>query len=720
MLQLAGAASLGSQDGRLLHAGFGLISSKTIRADLDHERARKRDARGRGLLAGLLALLLALGLVSLWVWRLAFADLPAMPDRSALWSLNRPPGVTFLDRTGAVIAVRGPREGQMLKLGDLPPYVPRAFLAAEDRRFYSHHGVDWLGVARAARADFGARRVVQGGSTITQQVARNIFLTPEQTLRRKLQEAALAWRIEGVMGKDEILELYLNRIYFGEGAYGIEAAAQTYFGKSARRLSLHEAALLAALPKAPTRLDPTNDLDSALSRAHLALGRMQRAGWITQGQERAALASPLALQPEKPGEGDFGYVLDLAAARARLLAGDKAPDLIVRLTVDSRLQAAAADTVRQGVAEGRRLGANQAALVALSPDGAIRALVGGVDYRQSPYDRATQAMRQPGSAFKPFVYAAALEAGVRPQDVRTDSPVHYAGWSPENYGGGYSGAVTVADALARSINTVAVRLGHEVGPARIAELAHRFGLSMIPPHPALPIALGAYEVDLLDLVSGYQVFQNDGRRLDPFLIEAIANAHGDVLYRHAEGAASQVYDAGRSREMVQMMQGVVARGTGKRAALDRPAAGKTGTSQDWRDAWFVGFTPDWIAGVWVGNDRAEPMAKVAGGDLPSEMWRRFMIVAHQGLPSRDFAASQPGEDAPPPSTSMAAEQRTGPEIPAADAETRDEAQPPPDEAPQARRDERSDEAAPDNQRRTGFYSGLADDFGHAAQGEDPQ
>ncbi len=687
------------------------ILTQTFRPEPRTQPPRKRRTWLRVLAALGVALLLALALVALWLWKLTFSDLPAMPDAAALWSLNRPPGVTFLDKNGAVLAVRGPRHGQALTLADMPPYLPKAFLAAEDRRFYSHNGVDLVGILRAFEIDLGHGRVVQGGSTITQQIARNIFLNGDQNLRRKLQEAVLAWRIEQIMSKDEILELYLNRTYFGEGAYGVEAAAQTYFGKSAKALNLQESALLAALPKAPSRLDPTNDLDAAVARERVVLGEMRAQGWITAQAQAQAIAAPPVLAPEKPGEGDFGYILDLAAARARDLAGGRAPDLIVELTVDPRLETIAANVVREGVAEGRSQGATQAALVALAPDGAIRALVGGRDHRDSPYDRATQAMRQPGSAFKPFVYAAALENGVRPNDVRTDSPIHYAGWSPENYGGGYSGPTTVADALARSINTVAVRLAHEVGPAKIAELAHRFGLSMIPDQPALPIALGAYEVDLLDLTSGYQVFQNDGKRVESYLITAITTAHGDPIYRHPDVAPVSVYDPTDARQMIRMMEGVLTRGTGKRAAFGRPAAGKTGTSQNWRDAWFVGFTPDWIAGVWVGNDKSLPMNKVAGGELPSEMWRRFMIAAHEGMPVRDFEGLADLDNPPARDQGLNTDIDSLVQTQASSAESEDDPvdiQPSPPSSPQ-----------PQRQHGADFYAGLADDLGRAADGHGP-
>ncbi len=692
-----------------------LTPPSPIRADLAHARQARSRAGLRLILLAALGLMLATVLVGLSVWKLAFFDLPTLPDKAALWSLNQPPGITFLDRDGQVIATRGSRRGRTIGLADMPAYVPQAFLAAEDRRFYSHPGVDVIGVLRAAGANLGRRRVVQGGSTITQQIARNIFLSPDQTLRRKLQEAVLAWRIEQVMSKAEILDLYLNRIYFGEGAYGIEAAAQTYFGVSAKNLTLAQAAVLAALPKAPTRLDPTNDLQAALARSRVVLAQMRDAGWISAAQARAAASAPPTLVAEKPEEEDFGYILDLAGQRARLLADHRAPDLIVRLTVDRKLQAVGSAVVRDGVAEGRGLGATQAALVALTPDGAVRVLVGGRSYRASPYDRATQALRQPGSAFKPLVYATALESGVTPQDVRQDQPIHVADWSPENYGGGYSGAVTVADALARSINTIAVRLAREVGPDKVAALARRFGLASIPLHPSLPIALGAYEVDLLDLTSAYQVFQNDGRRVEPYLISSVTNAHGDLLYRHPDSLQPQIYDPQKAGSMTRMMEGVLTRGTGTRAAFGRPAAGKTGTSQNWRDAWFVGFTPDWAAGVWVGDDHGRPMAKVVGGDLPAEMWRRFMIAAHEGLAVRDFAnlpEAGPGK----PGTGAADEASPGTDgqavVAAATPDGGQPSDPPPSGAAPA--DARLAE------RPSDFYAGLAQDLGRDAAGQPPQ
>ena len=617
----------------------------TIRADLSHAQAQ----RSRLLVAALsvlgAAVLLGLGLCCVWIWRLALADLPAVPDQAALWRMNQPPSIQFEDQAGQPIGWRGPGRGEVLLLSDLPAYVPRAFLAAEDRRFYSHFGVDLIGIARAARADMKAHRVVQGGSTVTQQIARTLFLTPDQTLRRKVQEAVLAMQIERKMGKDEILKLYLNRIYFGAGAYGIEAAAHTYFGKPARNLTLGEAAILAALPKAPTRLDPGNNFEASLKRSRLVLERMLAQGWITADDRAKTLASPPTLAPDDPKEGVFGYVMDFAAPRARELAPMGEPALVVRLTVDSRLQAEATAAIREAVKTNAARGATEGALVALGPEGAIRALVGGIDHRESAFNRAVNAERQPGSAFKPFVYATALQAGMTPQTVRTDEPVKFGNWAPQNSTRGYAGDVTLRDALARSINTISAKLTHEVGPDKVAVTARRFGLIDIPEHPTLSVALGSYETTLIHLAEAYQVFQQGGRRSFPYLIVSVSTPDGRPIYRRTGSAPAPVYPEALNGQMVSMMQGVISHGTGKRAAFGRPAAGKTGTNQDNRDAWFIGFTPDLVAGVWIGDDHNRPMQEVQGGELPAEIWRRFMVAAHEGLPVRDFGAPPPDAQA---------------------------------------------------------------------------
>lgn len=602
----------------------------------------------RVLVAASLGVLLLLILAGAQAYRFVFADLPTVPDDPArLWSLNRPAGMAFYDRNGALIATRGPRHGAAVPLSEMPAYVPRAFLAAEDRRFYQHGGVDWPSVGRALVENWRAGRVVQGGSTLTQQLAKVIFLSPEQTLKRKLQEAVLATQLERRFSKDQLLELYLHRIYFGEGAYGVDGAARVYFGKSARGLTLSEAALLAALPKAPSRLDPTNGpLDGtsgALQRSRLVLRLMRQEGWITAADEAAALRSPPVLAPPPGGEGDFGYVLDLAQRQARQLAGPDAPDLVVRLTVDPRLQAEAVRIVRQTMRNGRRrYGADQAALVALTPEGAVRAMVGGVDHRASPYNRAVQARRQPGSAFKPIVFAAALETGVSPTDVRIDGPVRFGDWRPENYGGGYEGAMTVTEALVRSRNTIAAKLANEVGREKLGAFSRRLGLVSIPENPPPSVALGAVEVPLLELTGAYQTFQLGGRRPPVVgVIQEVRTTRGDLLWARTNSAPVPVYDSLKTLQMVRMMKAVVERGTGRRGSFGRPAAAKTGTSQNWRDAWYIGFTPDWLVGVWVGNDDDDPMKRITGGDVPADIWRRFMIQAHQGLPVRDFDGLAP-------------------------------------------------------------------------------
>jgi penicillin-binding protein 1A len=614
----------------------------------------------------------------------AFIDgVPDVPDRQTLMVVNQAPGMTFEDMSGKILATRGPKHGSAITLAQLPPFVPRAFLAAEDRRFYQHGPVDFQGIARAAWTNWRAGHTVQGGSTLTQQLARTLYLTPKQTIQRKLEESVIAYRLEQEMSKDEVLELYLNRIFFGDNAYGIDAAAQTYFGKPASQLDLGQAALLASLPKAPTRLALTNDMDAALARSHLVLATMHAQGWISAADEQAALAHPPKLAAEAPAEGDFGYVLDMAAAQAVQIAGGQAPDLVVKLTVDSNLQTTAQTVVREAIdSEGKRTNIHQGALVLLAPGGAIRALVGGRDHQLSAFNRATQAQRQPGSSFKPFVYASALETGIKPTDTRLDAPIRIGLWSPSNYEPGYRGPVTLAVALAHSINTVAVRLANEVGTAKIVEVAHRFGLKSIPDDAQLSIALGAYEVNLLELTSAYQVFQQGGQRSDPYLIDQISTQRGDVIFSHPQSAGPMVYDAGNAGEMVRMMEGVITMGTGARAAFGRPAAGKTGTTQDWKDAWFVGFTPDWVCGVWVGNDDGDPTRKVTGGQVPAEIWRRMMIAAHQNVPIHDFAL--------PAETPV--DQTT------ADIATSD--------GPPAQAEVRSN-----------FYDDLSNDFGRAADGE---
>ncbi len=614
-----------------------------FRADLNHQKARKKAKRygwvWKTLLVGVLLGVLTVGAGAGYVWWKYLRDTPKLPTREALFAVNRAPGIRFEDKNGQVIATRGPRYGQRITLATVPNYVPLAFMAAEDRRFYKHGPIDLQGIARAALVNFKAKRTVQGASTLSQQLAKGLFLTPDRTLKRKLQEMVMARELEKVLTKDEVLELYLNRVFFGANTFGVDGASRTYFGKPASQLTLSEAALLASLPKAPSRLALTRDMSGALARSRLVLANMRKEGWITAEQESRALddtprLSPLAVQDE----GNYGWVLDYATSEAVRIAGQNAPDLVVRLTIDPLLQKLGSETVRQAIAfDGERAGASQAALLSLSADGAVRAMVGGTDYIESPFNRAVQARRQPGSTFKPFIYAAALDKGVLPTDIRIDGPVKFGDWAPENYGGGYRGPMTVEQALVNSTNTIAVKLGQEAGGPAIGELVRRFGITTLPPSPDLSVALGSYEVSLLQLTAGFQVFQQGGNRIEPYVIESIITQGGaPVFARQAQPTPLAVYDVARASMMVKMMKKVVTEGTAKRAAFGRPAAGKTGTSQNWRDAWFVGFTPDYVTGVWVGNDNDKPMNKVVGGDIPASIWRRFMMTAHENLAIRDF------------------------------------------------------------------------------------
>ena len=618
-----------------------------FRADLKHAKAKARARKGRWIWVAALVLLMLPVIAGAsgagYVWWKYLRDTPTLPSREALFAVNRAPGIRFEDRNGQVIATRGPRYGQRVTLGGLPNYVPLAFMAAEDKRFYKHGAIDPYGIARAAWVNHRAGRTRQGASTLSQQLAKGLFLTPDRTVKRKLQEMLMAHRLEQVLTKDEVLELYLNRVFFGANTFGVDGAARTYFGKPASQLTLSEAALLASLPKAPSRLALTRDMAGALARSRLVLANMRKEGWITAEQEGRALDDTPRLSPlAVADEGDYGWVLDYATAEAVRIAGQNAPDLVVRLTIDPHLQHVGVETVRQAIAlGGENAGARQAALLSLSADGAIRAMVGGTDYIESPFNRAVQARRQPGSSFKPFVYAAALEKGVLPTDIRVDGPVQFGDWKPANYEAGYRGPMTVQNALVNSVNTIAIKLAQEAGGPAIGDLARRFGITSLPSNPDLSVALGAYEVNLLQMTSGFQVFQQGGNRLEPYVIESIATQDGTPIFTHTipapnGGGAPSVYDISKASMMVKMMKKVVEVGTARRAAFGWPAAGKTGTSQNWRDAWFVGFTPEYVTGVWVGNDDDKPMNKVVGGDIPASIWRRYMLAAHEGLAVRDF------------------------------------------------------------------------------------
>ncbi len=566
-----------------------------------------------------------------------------LPPIQSLEIPKRPPSIQIVDLNLRPLATRGDNAGAVIALKDLPPYLPKAFVAIEDRRFYSHWGLDPLGIARALMANVLHRGVSQGGSTLTQQLAKNLFLTQERTVTRKLQEAMLALWLERKFSKTQILELYLNRVYFGAGAYGIEQAAQRYFGKPSRQVTVAEAAMLAGLVKSPSRLAPNRNYEAAEERAQLVLNAMTELGFISAANEKAALKSPPRIAAQ-PGNGSVNYVADWVMDGVNDLIGHVEEDLVVVTTIDSRLQGGGEKALVDALnLKGDKSGVTQGALVAMTSTGSVRAMIGGRNYADSQFNRAVAARRQPGSAFKPFVYLTALEHGLTPDSVRQDGPIKVKNWQPENYSREYFGPVTLTKALALSLNTVSVRLTLELTPMAVIRTAHRLGIaSKLEPNAS--IALGTSEVSMLELVGAYAPFANGGLAVVPHVIERISTAGGNVLYARNPQPLGRIVEANIAGQMNAMMQQTLTIGTAHSAALPGwQAAGKTGTSQDFRDAWFVGYTASLVTGVWLGNDDGTPTKKTTGGGLPVEIWSGFMRDALQGVAASELpSATSPG------------------------------------------------------------------------------
>ena len=596
------------------------------------QKAPRRHKRGSflwffikwGFVLGVWAVLVVGGVVAY--------EASKLPPMQTLMVPKRPPTVMIQAADGKPLATRGDMGGAAVPLKEVPAYLPKAFIAIEDRRFYEHMGLDPQGLARAMAANLVSRRVRQGGSTLTQQLAKNLFLTQERTYSRKIQELVLALWLEQKFTKNEILDLYINRVYFGAGAYGVEAAAQRYFGKSARNVTLAEAAMLAGIVNAPSRLAPTRNLKAAQDRAALVLAAMREQGLITPDMAAAALSRPAVLvRPAAPDSS--GYVADWVMDQLDSYVGELSGDVIVRTTIDAALQGAAQSALTDTLAKsGGKYGVGQGALVSLDTDGAVKALVGGKSYEESQYNRAVVARRQPGSSFKPFIYLTALEHGLTPDTVREDAPIQLKGWRPENSTHDYRGPVTLQQALALSLNTVSVRLVLEVGPKAVVATAKRLGItSNLDPNPS--IALGTSEVSVLEMAAAYTPFANGGIGVIPYVIDTVKAANGKVLYARAGQGPGRVIAPEYVGEMNRMMQDVLIAGTGRRAELPGwQAGGKTGTSQDYRDAWFVGYTARYVTAVWLGNDDSSPTKKASGANLPAEIWSRYMKVAHQGIP----------------------------------------------------------------------------------------
>jgi penicillin-binding protein 1A len=555
-----------------------------------------------------------------------------LPLSGGLAAQPSTPAIIVEDDTGRAFSAHGVFRGEPVAVDQVPANLVHAVLAIEDRRFFDHSAIDLWGIARAAWRDLQTGAAREGGSTITQQLVRLAYLSPERTIRRKVQEVMLAIWLETRLDKKEILTRYLNNAYFGAGAYGVDAAAKRYFGKDAQSVDLAEAAMLAGLIRAPSALSPIHDLDAARQRAETVLQAMVDAGFISESQAAQARAHPAHLAVPPQTEPGSNYFVDAAQAEVTRLLGSPMTDLTVRSTLDPALQNAAERVVAHWLAtEGRARHVRQAALVALAPDGAVLAMVGGRDYGESQFNRVTEARRQPGSLFKIFVYLAAFNAGYTPDSIFVDQPVEIGDWKPTDYDGRFRGPVSLRTAFAQSINSISVQLVQQIGVDRVIEMAKSLGVkSDLPTVPSL--ALGTADVTLLEMTAAMDAIAVNSKSIEPYMAQAIRANGKTPLYTHPE-VTTETPGWNRTA-MMDLLQAVVKEGTGKSARLDRPAAGKTGTSQDYRDAWFVGFTTDFVVGVWAGNDDNTPMKEVVGGDLPAKIWHDFMVAAERIKASR--------------------------------------------------------------------------------------
>jgi len=588
------------------------------------------------------------------------------------WLKKSDLAVTFLDRYGNPIGSRGIKHNDAIPLEDFPDNLIKATLATEDRRFYDHFGIDVAGTFRALVTNAQAGGVRQGGSSITQQLAKNLFLSNERTIERKVNEAFLAIWLETRLTKNEILKLYLDRAYMGGGTFGVDGAAHFYFNKSVRDVNLAEAAMLAGLFKAPTKYAPHINLPAARARANVVLDNMVEAGFMTEGQVFGARRNP-ATAVDRRDENSPNYYLDWAFDEMRKLV-DTFPKsytervFVVRTAIDMNVQHAAEAAIENQLRQfGRDYHATQAATVVADLDGGVRAMVGGRDYGASQFNRATGAMRQPGSSFKPYVYTTALLNGYKPNSIVVDGPVCIGNWCPQNYGHSYSGSVTLTQAITRSINVVPVKLsialggkgGPKAGRAKIVEVARKFGIkSPLPDTPSLPI--GADEVNVLEHAVAYATFPNKGKAVTPHAVLEVRTGAGDLVWRWDRDGPqpTQAIPPSVAADMAGMMSHVVSEGTARRAALDGiPTAGKTGTTNNYRDAWFVGYTGNFTCAVWYGNDDYSPTNRMTGGSLPAQTWHDIMVAAHQGVEIKPIAGVEvPAKPAAANAAALAAQE----------------------------------------------------------------
>ena len=545
-----------------------------------------------------------------------------MPDIEKAINRTRQPSTMIIAENGNEIQSFGNVYSEVVPLDELPPYVPDAVVATEDRRFYSHFGFDIISFTRAMVVNLWHRRYVQGGSTISQQVAKNLFLTPNKTIKRKVQELLLAFWLEYRLTKEQILTLYLNRVYLGAGTYGIEAASQKYFQKSSRDLNLLEAAIIAGMLKAPSRYNPIASEEKARDRAEVVLDNMVKNDKITDEQRKNALKMKIGAETSYKVEGGR-YFADWVYSEVNDYIGERDSDIYVATTLDQALQERSEKVLKEIISANKWRNVTQGAVVVIDKWGAVKAMVGGVDYYKSQFNRATQALRQPGSSFKPFVYVTAIENGYSPDDRIYDVPINIKGWKPENIDKKYYGEVSLRTALAKSLNLATINLSEQVGRSKIIKTAKRMGITT-PIENTPSLALGSFEVKVIDMAVAYASIANGGYAVWPYAIQEIYSNDGYQLYMREQDEPNRILIDYAAEEMQEMLENVITNGTGKRARLPFFVAGKTGTSQDNRDAWFVGFTDKYVAAVWVGNDDNSPMKGVSGSNIPAQIWQKIM------------------------------------------------------------------------------------------------
>ena len=567
-----------------------------------------------------------------------------LTDINEAVSRTRMPSVTIIAENGNEIVTYGSNYSQVVYLKDLPSYVPAAIIDVEDRRFYSHFGFDVIGFTRATFVNMAKRRYAQGASTITQQVAKNLFLTAEKSIKRKVQELLIAFWLEHKFSKEQILTLYLNRVYLGSGTYGIEAASNKYFGKTSADLSLKEAATLAGMLKAPSLYNPINDAKSAHDRAVVVLNLMLKQGSINSEQLNQAVKEPYHDSSKYKVEGARHFA-DMVYQEVNAYIPEQQQDLYVSTTLDQDLQQKAEWILKDTISANKNKNVTNGAVVILDHNGAIKALVGGVDYKKSQFNRITQARRQSGSAFKPFVYINALEQGFSPNDIIYDKPVKIKNWQPKNYDKKEHGEVTLTEALTQSLNLATINLSEKLNLKDISKTAHKMGITTpLKNNPAL--VLGVDEVKILDIANAYLTIANGGYAAWPYSISEIYSKDGILLYQHIVEEPIAVLDEDVVNDITKMLENVIINGTGKNAAIPIFAAGKTGTTQDYRDAWFVGWTPHYVCAVWVGNDDNSPMDKITGGTIPAQIFKKIMLTTLD-LPMQSAPKPTPKEPVKP-------------------------------------------------------------------------